>query len=141
MTREELASNFESSDARNYILELATGFGKTLLALKKAEQWNTPSATILIVIPRLVLIKEWKKEMKKWKKEYLLSHITFVTYISFPKIARRAWTVIIFDEAHHLSERCREFLDVIEVQHTLFLSATLKKEHKHNVYAPNHCEN
>ena len=130
MTREELASNFGSSDARNYILELATGYGKTKLALEKADQWNNPSATILIVIPRLVLIKEWKKEIKKWKKEHLLSHITFVTYVSFPKIARRAWTVIIFDEAHHLSERCREFLDVIEVQHTLFLSATLKKEHK-----------
>ena len=28
MTREELASSFESSDARNYILELATGFGR-----------------------------------------------------------------------------------------------------------------
>ena len=62
MTREELASSFQSSDARNYILELATGFGKTLLALKKAEQWDKPSATILIVIPRLVLIKEWKRK-------------------------------------------------------------------------------
>lgn len=130
MTREELASGFESSDAQNYILELATGYGKTKLALEKADQWNNPSATILIVIPRLVLIKEWKKEIKKWKKEHLLSNITFVTYVSFPKIARKAWTVIIFDEAHHLSERCREFLDVVEVQHTLFLSATLKKEHK-----------
>ena len=28
MTREELASSFESSDARNYILELATGYGR-----------------------------------------------------------------------------------------------------------------
>ena len=130
MTREQLASNFQNSDAQNYILELATGFGKTKLALEKADQWNTESATILIVVPRLVLIKEWKKEIKKWKKEHLLSHITFVTYVSLPKVARRAWTIMIFDEAHHLSERCREFLDVIEVKHILFLSATLKKEHK-----------
>ena len=130
MTREELALELPKSDAQNYILELATGYGKTKLALEKADQWNTQTATILIVIPRLVLIKEWKKEMKKWHKEHLLSNITFVTYVSFPKIARRAWTVIIFDEAHHLSERCREFLDVIEVKHTMFLSATLKKEHK-----------
>lgn len=130
MTREELASNFGDSDARSYILELATGYGKTKLALEKVEQWYNPSATILVVIPRLVMIKEWKKEIKKWNKEHLLPNITFVTYVSFPKLARRAWTIIIFDEAHHLSERCREFLDVIEVQNTLFLSATLKKEHK-----------
>ena len=28
MTREELASNFGDSDARSYILELATGYGR-----------------------------------------------------------------------------------------------------------------
>ena len=135
MTREELASNFESSDARSYILELATGYGKSKLALEKTEQWYTPDATILIVIPKLILIDGWKKEIRKWKKEYLLPNITFVTYVSFPKIARKSWTVIIFDEAHHLSERCREFLDVIDVQYTLFLSATLKKEHKFYINA------
>ena len=134
MTREELASNFESSDARNYILELATGYGKTKLALEKADQWNNPSATILIVIPRLVLIKEWKKEIKKWKKEHLLSHITFVTYVSFPKIARRAWTVIIFDEAHHLSQRCREALEYFEINKSILLSATVGRELKAELY-------
>ena len=103
---------------------------KTKLALEKAEQWCSPSGTILIVIPRLVLIKEWKKEIKKWHKEHLVQHITFITYVSFPKIARKEWNIVIFDEAHHLSERCREFLNVMEIQHTMFLSATLKREHK-----------
>jgi len=130
MNREELSRTFLKSQSKHFILELATGYGKTKLALDKVAQWLPDDYHLLIVIPRLVLKKGWEAEIKKWEYEWLLPYITFVTYVSFPKLNRLSWGTIIFDEAHHLSERCRERLSYVTAKHMLFLSATLKKEHK-----------
>ena len=85
MTREELTVKYLSSSSRHFILQLPTSFGKTKLALQKADSWFTESAKILIVIPRNVLIKEWKKEIVKWGYDRMIGNITFTTYISLPK--------------------------------------------------------
>lgn len=130
MNREELEPRFLASSSTNFVLELATGYGKSKLAIEKANQWKKEDYHILIVIPRLVLKGGWKKEFIKWKHEELFKHVTFVTYYSFPDLKKLSWDVIIFDEAHHLSERCRDFMKYISAKHMLFLSATLKKEHK-----------
>ena len=135
MTREELTEKFLPSKSKNYILMLPTGYGKTLFSLKKAMQWVTPhsSERILIVIPRLININEWVKEIKKWKFEELLDNITFTTYVSLPKHCspNNHWNTIIFDEGHHTSERCQEALQFVSVSHIIVLSATLKRDLVH----------
>ncbi len=87
---------------------------------------------ILIVIPRLVLIQNWKDEIIKWGYEQYLPFITFVTYVSFPKKAGK-WDIVIFDEVHHLSERCREALESFEIKHSIMLSATVNRNIRYEI--------
>lgn len=117
------------SKKNNIVLELPTSFGKTALALKKIKQLFTVTSKILIAVPRNVLKQNWTAEFVKWNYEDMLPNVTFTTYVSLPKYAGQ-WSIICFDEAHHLSERCQEALESFKVSHSLFLSATLKKEHK-----------
>lgn len=44
------------------------------------------------------------------------------------------WDIIVFDEAHHLSERCREALGSFTTGCSIYLSATLKREIKDFIY-------
>lgn len=128
MNREELSSLLQKSNDKHIILQLGTGFGKTKLALEYINRSFHKSDNILIVIPRLVLIDNWKEEIAKWGFNSLLSNIVFTTYVSLHKYAGN-WKYVIFDEAHHLSERCREILSSYNIEHGIFLSATLKREH------------
>ena len=130
MTREELTEKVLSSNSNSFILELATGTGKTLVSIKKIVQQHIKGEPILIVIPKLILIDNWKAELAKFKYEYLLEDITFVTYVSLPKHAGKSYEWMILDEGHHTSERCMEALKFITTKHLLVLSATLKREHR-----------
>lgn len=130
MTREELTDKVLASTSNNFILELATGMGKSLISIKKIAQWHIQGNPILIVVPKNVLKINWEEEFKKWNYEYLLKDVIFVTYVSLPKYVGKTFEVIILDEAHHTSERCIAALKYINTTHMLALSATLKKEHK-----------
>ena len=82
---------------------------------------------ILIVVPRLVLIQNWIDEFNKWGYGTYLCLTEFVTYVSFPKKAD-CYDLIIFDEVHHLSERCREALSSFWVRNVIMLSATVSRD-------------
>lgn len=128
MTREEIANLLNTSKNYYNVLELGTGVGKSKIALDYII--NNNISNILIVIPRLVLIENWKNEIIKWGYNDLLNKITFTTYASLHKYCNTNYEIVCFDEAHHLSERCRDILLTIKVKRCLFLSATLKKELK-----------
>ena len=119
-----------SGKYNNMLIELPTGFGKSKLALDILKNHiETIDQKILIVVPRLVLIDTWKMEFEKWgMRKYLLS-VEFVTYVSLPKMAGN-WDMVIFDECHHLSERCRESLDSFTIGRSILLSATVKNSIK-----------
>lgn len=129
MTREEISSLISSNNYQHIVLELSTGLGKTRMALEYINKVNPKN--ILIVIPRLVLINNWKEEINKWGYMHLLDRITFSTYVSLHKQVDTNWDIVCYDEAHHLSERCKETDLLMLSNHKLFLSATLKKEHKY----------
>lgn len=124
-------SILELSDKYSNILcELPTGFGKTKQALDILKRHiKKLNQDILIVIPRNVLIESWKQEFKKWGMgKYLLS-VTFTTYVSLPKHEGK-WDMVIFDECHHLSDRCREALTNFDIKRAILLSATVKRDMK-----------
>ena len=83
---------------------------------------------LLIVVPKNVLKVNWADEVVKWWPDCKLN-ITFSTYVSFPK-HKGNWDFVIFDEAHHLSERCREALCDFTIEYTVLLSATVKRDLK-----------
>lgn len=119
-----------SNNHKNLLIELPTGFGKSKLALDILKKHiETINQKVLIVVPRLVLIDTWKEEFEKWgMRTYLLS-VEFVTYVSLPKVAGN-WDMVIFDECHHLSKRCREALESFEITRSILLSATVKNSVK-----------
>lgn len=134
MTREQIRNDILNLKSKYILAELPTSVGKTRVAL---EFMNDKKATgnILIVIPRLILIDNWKKEFIKWGYEPYLPQVTFTTYISLPKYTKgKIYDLVIFDECHHLSERAREAAEELISNYTLLLSATvnrtLKKEFK-----------
>lgn len=125
--RDEVLQRVLDSKKSAMVLELATSFGKSRIALEKLRRLCTPSSKILIVIPRRVLIQNWKKEFVKWGYADMLGNVTFTTYISFPLHAG-FWDVIVYDEAHHLSQRCRDSMPAVNSKYSIYLSATLKRD-------------
>ena len=127
MTREEVLKKVKAIPNRNVLLTLPTGFGKSKNAIERVKHLAKKKyKNLLIVVPKNVLKVNWADELAKWWPDCKLN-ITFSTYVSFPK-HKGKWDFIIFDEAHHLSERCREALCDFEVEYTILLSATVKKD-------------
>jgi len=130
MKREDINNKVLASTKDFMLLECATGVGKSKLSLDKLMQWYNPNSEILIVIPRNVLIKNWLDEIHKWGYDDIINNITFSTYVSVPK-QDASWDIVIFDECHHLSERCQETITNWLVKHAVFLSATIKRDLKY----------
>lgn len=115
----------------NMLIELPTGFGKSKLALDILKKYIIDfQQDVLIVVPRLVLIDTWEREFEKWGMRKYLLNVAFTTYVSLPKKADKKWSMVIFDECHHLSERCREALDSFTIGRSILLSATVKNSVK-----------
>ena len=126
MTRDEIRAEILNLPNNHILCELPTSMGKSRVAIERLVQKRISPEDLLIVIPRLVLIDNWKDEFTKWKHpEY--KNATFVTYVSLPKMAGK-WKFVIFDECHHLSERCRETLKSFSIKYSMLLSATVKRE-------------
>ena len=104
MQKESIRKEILDCKNNNILLELPTSYGKSKLAIDKLEQYilNIVNPKILIFIPRIVLIENWKQEFKKWDKQSYLKYITFSTYASIHKNIGN-WDIIIFDESHHLT--------------------------------------
>ncbi len=128
MTREQVLEDIKTIPNKNILLTFPTGFGKSRNAIERVKHLSRNNGTLLIVVPRNVLKVNWTEEINKWWKNCKLN-ITFTTYVSFPKY-KGTWDFVIFDEAHHLSERCREALCDFNIKHSILLSATVKKELK-----------
>lgn len=128
MTREQVLKEVKAIPNRNVLLTLPTGFGKTRSAIERVKDKSNNCKSLLIVIPRNVLKVSWVDELVKWWPDCNLD-ITFTTYVSFPK-HKGNWDFVIFDEAHHLSERCREALCDYTIGNSILLSATVKRELK-----------
>jgi superfamily II DNA or RNA helicase len=134
MTREEARDEILLIESPNILCELPTSFGKTKVALDLMQMRfptieYTVDTKILVVIPRVVLIDNWKDEFKKWGYERYLPYVEFVTYVSLPKKAG-SWDMVIFDEVHHLSARCREALESFTIRNSVMLSATVGRDMK-----------
>lgn len=127
MTREELKKLVLSYKQKHTILQLPTGYGKSRIALEMLNLKYPEAANVLIVAPKLVLFDTWKAEIKKWFPDNKWD-ITYTSYVSFPKHSTNSWDVVIFDECHHITERVKANYHKPLYKHTMYLSATIKKE-------------
>ena len=89
--------------------------------------------TILIIVPKIVLIQNWKNEFKKWGNDRFLDSVTFSTYAGLHKIQGH-FDCIICDEAHHITSRVQGLLSCMTYDHIIMLSATVKKDLRKELY-------
>ena len=130
--REEIREKILDMEAPFILAELPTSFGKSKIALDTMADRCNPNSNILVVVPRNVLKSNWKDEFKKWGYKDYLKQVTFTTYMSFPKMVGH-YDFVIFDEVHHLSERCRESLDDFNIDSAILLSATVSRDMKYQL--------
>ena len=133
MTREEHSGRIlDLSESFPYLLlRLPTSFGKSKIALDIIKKHSEGKLiyNVLIVIPRLVLIDNWKDEIKKWNTPENIK-FEFTTYVSLHKHAEPMWDMIIFDETHHFTENCLEIMDSYRYERVICMSATIPKEQR-----------
>lgn len=125
MTRDDIKQEVLALNGNNILLELPTGTGKSKIALDKLKALysKTKHKKTLIVVPRNVHKINWSNEVKKWWSKCPLD-ITYTTYVSLPKYTGN-WDYVLFDEVHHLSERCRKSLCDFNIKYSILLSATV----------------
>lgn len=128
MDRKKAQEEIMNIKSSSILCELPTSFGKSKIGIDLALRDN-PNG-ILIVVPRLVLINNWKEEFIKWGLESWLDKVSFSTYVGLNKHVEEDWDCAIFDEVQHMSERCREFVSTMTIYHSIMLSATVTKDMK-----------
>ena len=125
MTRDNIKEEILKIENNNVLLELSTGVGKTFLAIQLMKKYNPKS--LLIIVPRLVLIDNWKQELNKFKASRFIPRITFSTYVGLNKYTCNTYDMCICDEGHHLTDRSLEFLETIKRDRNIILSATVNR--------------
>ncbi|RKD95094.1 DEAD/DEAH box helicase [Halopiger aswanensis] len=119
------------------VLELPTGSGKTVIALKAIERLATPT---LIVVPTIDLLEQWIGELETefgrpigrfGGGEQRLEPITVSTYdsayLKADSVGDR-FGLVVFDEVHHLGgEGYREIARLLAAPARLGLTATFER--------------
>lgn len=108
------------------LLQYPTGYGKSRLAIERVKKDVTGiGRTLLIVVYRDVHKKTWKVELEKWWSDYKKHiRVEFTTYAGMHNKVG-TYDYVIFDECHHLTERCLNLLKDYFFFHATFLSATV----------------
>ena len=116
-------------------LELATGYGKTKLAINTAQSLASQyriGYNILILVDRTLHKQNWEEEITKWGGFAPNVKVTYACYASLKKYANSCYDIIICDEAHHLYTDSRiSYFESISAKKYIYLSATLQKDFKY----------
>jgi superfamily II DNA or RNA helicase len=134
---QEKALEAWNNSGKRGVIVLPTGAGKTVVAIKAIENIGE---TALIVVPTLVLVEQWRKQLEEAFKIKIgvvgggkgeVRAITVATYDSASIKAERAgnlFNFLIFDEVHHLpAESYRRIGLGYMAPYRMGLTATLKK--------------
>ena len=119
------------------VLELPTGSGKTVIALKAIERLSVPT---LVVVPTIDLLEQWQRELEREFQcpigrfgggEQRLEPITVSTYdsayLKADSVGDR-FGLVVFDEVHHLGgEGYREIGRLLAAPARLGLTATFER--------------
>lgn len=119
------------------VLELPTGSGKTVIAIKAIEALATPT---LVVVPTIDLLEQWCAELREefdipvgrfgggvQSREAITVSTYDSAYLKADSIGD-VFPLVIFDEVHHLGgEGYREIARLLAAPHRLGLTATFER--------------
>ena len=125
-----------SRNNQHVCLEWSTGCGKTLAAVKIAEDILSfnPNAVGYLVCKESTHKKSWQLDIKKHKKDHILDNTTTLLYHSLAKYSEKA-DFVILDECHALTPKRIEAMRGILKRGTklIFLSATIPDDRKYSM--------
>ena len=119
------------------VLELPTGSGKTVVALKAIERLETPT---LVVVPTIDLLDQWVGELERefsvpvgrfgggeQRREAITVSTYDSAYLKADAVGDR-FGLVVFDEVHHLGgEGYREVARLLAAPARLGLTATFER--------------
>lgn len=126
--RKNLLQEVISKDTKNnsIILELATGVGKTFLALQliKEDKSNYPW---IFLSPEVAQINSLREDIEKLTPELLENKIIdIICYASIGKYINMYEHInIVFDEVHHLTELKEDVSKLYNIHRAIYLSAVI----------------
>jgi superfamily II DNA or RNA helicase len=129
--REAVKAAILNMPNNNLLIELPTGHGKTAVALELLRARLAPNSKVLVVVPRIVLKRNFMQEVKRWWPECQIQY-TLTTYRSLDKHAGN-WDAVVYDEAHHFTPRCQEAAKKINSKNSILLSATVSQRLKESL--------
>lgn len=125
-----------SRDNQNVCLEWSTGCGKTLAAVKIAEDiiLSNPDSVGYLVCKESTHKKNWHDDIIKHKRKHIVGNLTTLLYASLKKYSKKA-DFVILDECHALTPKRIEAMKGILKRGTklIFLSATIPDERKYSM--------
>ncbi|OIB56437.1 DEAD/DEAH box helicase family protein [Natrialba sp. SSL1] len=119
------------------VLELPTGSGKTVIALKAIERLAVPT---LVVVPTIDLLEQWQRELEsefdcavgrfgggEQRREPITVSTYDSAYLKADSVGDR-FGLVVFDEVHHLGgEGYREIARLLAAPARLGLTATFER--------------
>src|SRR5713101_7828865 len=123
---------------RRGVIDLPTGAGKTVIAMKAIELVNLPA---IVIVPTLDLLEQWRKRVQEefaievgvyGGGENTVKAVTICTYdsayIRAGELGNR-FSLLIFDEVHHLpGESFRQIAEMFTAPYRMGLTATYERE-------------
>jgi len=114
------------------LLQIATGVGKTRVALLSLIMRDTtPGTSVLITAPDLFILNSWKLEFEKWGVDIEDYNVTLATIQSAHKWRDKYFDYYISDEVHGtLSEEYSKIYLHNSFGRVMALSATVNRTHQ-----------
>lgn len=100
--------------------------GKSYLPLQACAELTGPK---LIMCPRRSLVDQWRARLQLFLTPAAAAEVTVTTYQGAAKLLEHDWTLVVFDEAHHLpADFAIESASRIHTVSRMGLSATPRRE-------------
>lgn len=119
-----------------FLLEWATGTGKSFGALRLLQKINPKK--VLLLVAEDAHKDNWIEEMYKYYNLYdynIVQNIdlTIECYASLKNYENTEWDLIILDECHHISELRESILRTLKVNKVIGLSATVETDPRYRL--------
>ncbi len=101
------------------------GAGKTFLSMYAMTRLKGRK---LVLVPSRTLIEQWYKMIREYCPPHILSEVEILTYASIHKVEGKEYTLIVFDEAHHLPANTYIKAAFLKAKYRISLSATPYRE-------------